>query len=691
MRRVICLDLSKTQSLTDIIHGSIEYSGIEREILGTPIFNRLHRVLQSSLVYLTYSSNKVKRFEHSVGVMDLAGKMFFSSICNTKDLDDLCSFLDDVGSEIKRWRKSVSVEHISPIVPRDVQARLHGERILQMKIPDSALYRQYTPGNLDVCSTEQKTSYYVAFQAVRLAGLLHDVGHMPYSHVLESSIKNLYKRVVAIPKNKRTINQKDFLKNMYDYCDPAVRDKDEIHEEIGKICANKIFECIKANTAAEEENFFFVATYDFACSILRSLPGQNTIFSDLHQIVAGVVDADRLDYCSRDALCAGTRKDIINYKRLFSTYCLCSRKVEAPLQESCDNVQFEPESQRGKRFYFCPHVKNVPLVEDLLRRRWSIFSSINYHHRVHKHEILFEEVISELGYQELEEKEQIPELTPGSLPLRVSSIWKLISLLKSNTPPEYYLIQFDDSWLDTLLKKKYFDIYQSEFMWTPQHAKDSTWNRIDELISTQKHYFSIFKRAEEFKRFDELFYEKICEQLPCSPFPSEISLKLQKALDDGKKRYGFFLSERGTFFFNWIMWDPTLNIAVLTEVQQALYNETECILKKTLVDQNKVEDCILRDSTFKSGCSTGKNVLYVADNGSAKPINNYSNIEQSLRIEKFLSAPFHLYYLPRWVTEGNGYWKHLEAKTDIYPALADAILQTLVKMCNANYAKEEKL
>ena len=59
------MDINRTQSLTDVIHDSIDYSGIEREILGTPIFNRLHRIMQSSLVFLTYPSDKVKRFEHS--------------------------------------------------------------------------------------------------------------------------------------------------------------------------------------------------------------------------------------------------------------------------------------------------------------------------------------------------------------------------------------------------------------------------------------------------------------------------------------------------------------------------------------------------------------------------------------------------------------------------------------------------
>ena len=71
------MNMERTQEMVDTIHGLIAYSGIEQAIIGTPIFNRLHRVLQNSLVCLTYPSNKVKRFEHSVGTMHLAGQ--FSS------------------------------------------------------------------------------------------------------------------------------------------------------------------------------------------------------------------------------------------------------------------------------------------------------------------------------------------------------------------------------------------------------------------------------------------------------------------------------------------------------------------------------------------------------------------------------------------------------------------------------------
>ena len=65
---------------TDSIHGTIYLSGLESQLTSTPFFYRLHDVYQSSTVYLTFTSNHVKRYEHSLGVMALASDMLFASI-----------------------------------------------------------------------------------------------------------------------------------------------------------------------------------------------------------------------------------------------------------------------------------------------------------------------------------------------------------------------------------------------------------------------------------------------------------------------------------------------------------------------------------------------------------------------------------------------------------------------------------
>ena len=72
----------KLQQVTDNIHGTIYLSGLESEMISTPYFYRLHDIYQSSTVYMTFPSNRTKRYEHSLGTMELAGNMLYSSVSN---------------------------------------------------------------------------------------------------------------------------------------------------------------------------------------------------------------------------------------------------------------------------------------------------------------------------------------------------------------------------------------------------------------------------------------------------------------------------------------------------------------------------------------------------------------------------------------------------------------------------------
>ena len=51
----------------------------------TPFFFRLHDVYQSSTVYMTLPSNRTKRYEHSLGTMHLAGRMFHAALTNAEE------------------------------------------------------------------------------------------------------------------------------------------------------------------------------------------------------------------------------------------------------------------------------------------------------------------------------------------------------------------------------------------------------------------------------------------------------------------------------------------------------------------------------------------------------------------------------------------------------------------------------
>ena len=72
----------KLRQVTDNIHGTIYLSSLESELISTPYFYRLHDIYQSSTVYMTYPSNRTKRYEHSLGTMELASTMLYTSVLN---------------------------------------------------------------------------------------------------------------------------------------------------------------------------------------------------------------------------------------------------------------------------------------------------------------------------------------------------------------------------------------------------------------------------------------------------------------------------------------------------------------------------------------------------------------------------------------------------------------------------------
>lgn len=110
------------------IHGFIRYSSREREIIDHHLFRRLRHIRQLALTELVYPGATHTRFEHSLGVMDLASRIF----------DRLAS---DQGATMEAVFKEI------PELQENTMAR--------------------------------------ARQVCRLAALLHDVGHCCFSHAAE--------------------------------------------------------------------------------------------------------------------------------------------------------------------------------------------------------------------------------------------------------------------------------------------------------------------------------------------------------------------------------------------------------------------------------------------------------------------------------------------------------------------------
>ncbi|MDI3312581.1 MAG: HD domain-containing protein [Thermoanaerobacterium sp.] len=76
----------KPWEIRDPIYGFIEINEWERDIINHPVFQRLRMIRQLALTDLAYPGAVHTRFEHSLGVMHVATKVFDNIANECKDM-----------------------------------------------------------------------------------------------------------------------------------------------------------------------------------------------------------------------------------------------------------------------------------------------------------------------------------------------------------------------------------------------------------------------------------------------------------------------------------------------------------------------------------------------------------------------------------------------------------------------------
>jgi hypothetical protein len=207
------------------VHGFIHYSDNERESIDHRLFRRLRYIRQLALTEFVYPGATHTRFEHSLGVMEVATRAF------------------------------------------DSLAVRHGDLL-------EATFRQ-------VAGFEQRPMAF-ARQFLRLAALLHDVGHASFSHAAEKVVQG------GIGHEALTltiVREGELLGGFLD-------------ELFGQGCAQRVAQVIEGG---------------------RDLPPQLRV---LHDLVSSQMDADRTDYLLRDSLHCGVDYGRFDYRRLIECLTL---------------------------------------------------------------------------------------------------------------------------------------------------------------------------------------------------------------------------------------------------------------------------------------------------------------------------------------------------------------------------------
>ena len=212
--------------ITDPVHGTIGISEVERRVIDSPVFQRLHEVKQLGLAAMVYPGANYSRFSHSLGTCHVAGRIASTVL---RDADD-----------------------------------------------QDAAYKRV--------------------QKFRLAGLLHDIGHYPYSHTFENAIKSFYADAwltkSTFPPGSDKANPPVYLSHEK-VSGLLIQSDSEIRSAISAIC-----------TPTE---------------LFKIINGQSD--DPLQKVISSDLDADRLDYLLRTAHFSGLPYGSIDLNYIVSRAC----------------------------------------------------------------------------------------------------------------------------------------------------------------------------------------------------------------------------------------------------------------------------------------------------------------------------------------------------------------------------------
>ena len=252
----------KYKNINDPIWGTCRFEAYEMSMLDLPIFQRLRGLKQTGLAFLTYPAAEHTRFQHTLGVTTAASRILSS-----------------------------------------LSQRLHEDAISHR------------------CNSEEnrerfawlKSDFQKCVGMLRIAALIHDLGHSIFSHTSErffsmispmpALIKKLTKGESAKPPGAAEVvvyllvTSEQWLQTMTQISDLYENDGNSFN-----------LSCLDTNDWERIANW-----------ILGYEPDPSRTF--LAEIISGPLDADKLDYISRDAYFAGLPIGH-DFERYISSVCI---------------------------------------------------------------------------------------------------------------------------------------------------------------------------------------------------------------------------------------------------------------------------------------------------------------------------------------------------------------------------------
>jgi hypothetical protein len=393
--------------INDTIYNHIQYTKLEDKLLQTKIVNRLQFITQNALAYFSYPSITTKRFIHSLGTMHLSSFIFKNSLLNADKQTK-----DDFLKTLKRVVKNV-------IKDNDLNIKIDDLSYFDNK----ALYQFTIPTK----NKKDRVVYTIILQTIRVVALLHDVGHLPFSHQVENSLKNVYDSL----KNHKKLNAKQLeFKEFYERV--TQKERLVLHEAIGKNLLTLLldYEIFDFITLKEEKDYIKLIKI-LSSYILENRVYKNFDFKVLHRIVDSTVDADRLDYINRDMLASGYITGPSDFIRITKEAVLVKDE---------------------KEFYVSYFDMGLIDIEHMLEMRFNLYKKVIFNHGIAKTDALLENVVQYLCTKYFQSR--VIDDKPSN---SISMLWKFFNKKEDEIKLDI-ISMLDENWLITFFKNEYFTI-----------------------------------------------------------------------------------------------------------------------------------------------------------------------------------------------------------------------------------------
>lgn len=582
----------KIRKIRDIVHDYISITSIEDSLINSKEFQRLRYICQNSLAYYTYPSNTTNRFAHSLGVMHIGGQLFTKAIENSNK-DDLLSFLKECKDLIKVVCDS---SHEFEELASD-WINLYGNISNFNHLPIDLSEPNWLDKN-DLATIN------ILWQSIRIACMIHDIGHFPFSHLFEHAIEDFTNKVTTDNTFGEFI-KKDIQNRRSQYRDYYRRlpileglqqhaEEPKLHEIQG-VLVLKDFVPLRDETDPKKRDLAIICLKIGKAIFIHNRSNKksdisedqkNNILDSLHAIVSSEVDADRLDYCMRDPIASGIELGAYDVKRIIDSVVLIKTK------------------QDSYKIVFT--LNGISGIESFFHQRFLMYEYLIFHHNVARFDSTLEHVIG-LVLDLFTESEIIKEevLSSGFVQEKPDGRFEILNKFK--------FCHYDDFWLKTLLNRIYIRLEEKFGDAVPlKQSKECELFLCLKIVlfRNNNHIISIWKRYDDMQRGMENIIEKVNSR-------TNSSLKLEDIL-------------------------PILNTLIdpkNTQARARIKTIREQLKKKNLtLIIKKIRKVIFADDN-------SKRVEIVRSNGDLKPAYQVSPYLNSLKHNVEKSIGFNLFVI----------------------------------------------